>query len=134
MMGIYDRDYMREDDPADWWKPGYSIKRWLIIGILAVCLLASLLYFARNAGFRRTKQTSTGAENLSLKVNINTATEEELDTLPNIGPARAKLIIAGRPYKSVDELKKISGIGDKQLQAMRPFIKIDGKTEKVPSP
>lgn len=115
-MGIYDRDYMREDDPADWWKPGYSIKRWLIIGTLAVSLLTSVLYFARSAGFGRSKQSSTRAENLSLKVNINTATEEELDTLPNIGPARAKLIIAGRPYKSVDELKKVSGIGDSRCR------------------
>lgn len=131
-MGIYDRDYMREDDPADRWKPGYSIKRWLVIGILAVSLLTSLLYFARSAGFGRTNQSATRAENLSLKVNINTATEEELDTLPNIGPARAKLIVAGRPYKSVEELKKVSGIGDKQLQAMRPFVKTDGATEKIP--
>ena len=131
-MGIYDRDYMREDDPADWWKPGYSIKRWLIIGILAVSLLTSVLYFARSAGFGRTKHSATRAENLSLKVNINTATEQELDTLPNIGPARAKLIIAGRPYKSVVELKKIAGIGDKQLEAMRPFVKIHGKTERLP--
>ena len=131
-MGIYNRDYMREDDPADWWKPGYSIKRWLIIGMLAVSLLTSVMYFARSAGFGRSKQTTTArAENLSLKVNINTATEQELDTLPNIGPARAKLIIGGRPYKSVDELKKVSGIGDKQMQAMRPFVKVEGATEKI---
>ena len=132
-MGIYDRDYMREDDPADWWKPGYSIKRWLIIGILAVSLLTSGLYFVRSAGFDRKKQTATRAESLSLKVNINTATEEELDTLPNIGPARAKLIVAGRPYKSIEELKKVSGIGHKQLEAMRRFVKTDGKTERLPA-
>jgi competence ComEA-like helix-hairpin-helix protein len=130
-MGLYDRDYMRQDDPADWWKPGYSLKRWLIIAILAVSLLTSALYLARSAGFGWTKQTATARDSLSLRVNINTATEAELDTLPNIGPARAKLIIANRPYKSVDELKKIAGIGDKQLQAMRPFVKTDGATEKI---
>lgn len=37
-------------------------------------------------------------------VNINTATTAELDALPKIGAARLKAIMAGRPYKSVDEL------------------------------
>lgn len=37
-------------------------------------------------------------------VNINTATAAQLDDLPQIGPARAKAIIAGRPYKSTKEL------------------------------
>lgn len=42
-------------------------------------------------------------------VNVNTATPAELDALPGIGKARTKAIIAGRPYKSVDEIdtKKI---------------------------
>lgn len=37
-------------------------------------------------------------------VNLNTATEKELDVLPSIGKARSKAIIAGRPYNSVDDL------------------------------
>lgn len=37
-------------------------------------------------------------------VNVNTATPAELDALPGIGKARTKAIIAGRPYKSVDEI------------------------------
>ena len=50
-MGIYDRDYMREgDEPADWWKPGYSIKRWLTIGIIAVSLLTSVVFLGRSIG------------------------------------------------------------------------------------
>ena len=37
-------------------------------------------------------------------INVNTATAAELDALPKIGEARSKAIIAGRPYKSVDDL------------------------------
>lgn len=37
-------------------------------------------------------------------VNINKATADELDKLPSIGEARSKAIIAGRPYKAVDDL------------------------------
>jgi hypothetical protein len=59
VMGIYDRDYMRDDDPADWWKQGYSIRRWLTIGIIAVSLLTSLFYFARTTGIsRRSKRVA----------------------------------------------------------------------------
>ena len=53
-MGIYDRDYMREgDEPADWWKPGYSIKRWLTIGIIAVSLLTCVMFLGRSIGIPR---------------------------------------------------------------------------------
>ena len=51
LMGIYDRNYMRgSDDPADWWKPGYSIKRWLTIALIAVSLLTSIVWLGRSLG------------------------------------------------------------------------------------
>jgi competence protein ComEA len=44
------------------------------------------------------------------KININTATEEELDKLPEIGPVKAKAIIEGRPYKTPEDIMKVKGI------------------------
>jgi competence protein ComEA len=44
------------------------------------------------------------------KININTATEEELDKLPEIGPVKAKAIVAGRPYKTPEDIMKVKGI------------------------
>lgn len=51
--------------------------------------------------------------NLSSKININSASESELDSLPGIGEVRTGKIIAGRPYSSIEELlsKKILGEG-----------------------
>ena len=53
------------------------------------------------------------------KVNINTATAEELETLKGIGPAKARAIVAYRdangPFSSVEELTNVSGIGEKTL-------------------
>lgn len=120
-----------DDDPADWWKPGYSIKRWLTIGILAVSLLSSGFWFLRNSGAFRALRSETTHEKQSLKVNINTASAEDLETLPGIGPARAAGIIAHRPYSSVDDLRKVSGIGRRQFEEMRPFVKVDGRNERV---
>ena len=60
------------------------------------------------------------------KVNINTATEEELTTLTGIGPSKAKSIIGYREenglFKSIDELLNVTGIGAKSLERMREEI------------
>jgi competence ComEA-like helix-hairpin-helix protein len=133
-MGMYNRDYMREDDPGDSWKAGYSIKRWLTIAIIAVSLLTSVVFLGRSIGIPKLfKSRPALAEKGSLRVNINTATIEELQTLPGIGPAKARLIAANRPYQSVENLAKLQGIGHRLATDLRPLIKIDGKTERLPS-
>ncbi|MBC1514940.1 MBL fold metallo-hydrolase [Listeria immobilis] len=58
------------------------------------------------------KTEDATSEELPEKININTASEEELELLPLIGPALADKIIAERPYQTLDDLKKINGIGD----------------------
>jgi DNA uptake protein ComE-like DNA-binding protein len=65
----------------------------------------------------------------SLIVNINTASVQELESLPNIASARAQQIIAHRPYTSVDELSQVKGITPRVLDQLRPFVKTDGATE-----
>ena len=63
------------------------------------------------------------------KVNLNTATEAELQTISGIGQKRASDIIAYREsagrFKSVDELKKVSGIGDKTLEKLKEYVTVD---------
>jgi competence ComEA-like helix-hairpin-helix protein len=67
----------------------------------------------------------------SLRVNINACTLTELETIPGIGEALAKLIVARRPYKSVDELLDVKGIGPASLEKLRTYVKVDGGTEKL---
>ena len=55
-------------------------------------------------------------------ININTASYEELQTLPRIGPKLAERIMAHRPYKSMEELDKVPGIGPEILKQLKPLI------------
>ncbi len=72
-------------------------------------------------------QTSSSASQSSSElVNINTATSEQLQTLSGIGEAKAQKIIEYReqngPFESVDSLTNVSGIGEKTLESLRPYI------------
>jgi competence protein ComEA len=56
------------------------------------------------------------------KVNLNTADLSALEDLPGIGPATAKAIVEGRPWKSVDELDKIKGLGKARIAALKDVV------------
>lgn len=62
------------------------------------------------------------------KVNINAADETQLETLPGIGPAKAKAIIAHRneqgKFQSIEALKDVTGIGDKTFEQLKDLIDI----------
>lgn len=61
-------------------------------------------------------------------LNLNTATETELDTLPGVGPVTAQAILAWRTehgsFSSVDELLEVSGIGEVTLEDLRPLVTV----------
>jgi competence protein ComEA len=58
-------------------------------------------------------------------INLNKATQAELEALPGIGPAIARRIIEGRPYRSVDELDRVKGISKKRLEEIRPLVRAE---------
>lgn len=55
-------------------------------------------------------------------IDINTATEKELTTVPGIGHVIAARIIAARPFRSANDLKRVSGIGNKKYVQIRPYF------------
>jgi competence protein ComEA len=92
----------------------------LAMGVLvAVAALAFTLGYAQ-------AQASKGL------VDINTATQKELEEVKGVGAATAKKIIAGRPYNSVDELTK-AGLSAKKIEALKSFVTA-GKASAAPAP
>jgi competence protein ComEA len=61
-------------------------------------------------------------------VDVNTATAEELDTLPGVGPATAQAILDAREqrgsFSSVEELLDVRGIGEAKLEALRDLVRV----------
>ena len=62
------------------------------------------------------------------KININKATQAELETIPGVGPSTALKIINYRnengKYKNIEDIKNVSGIGDAKFEKMKDYITI----------
>jgi len=71
-------------------------------------------------------------------VNLNTATSEQLQQVPGIGPATAGKILQMRktygPFKSVDDLLAIRGLGAKRLDKMRKYLTVGKPSKPAPQP
>jgi competence protein ComEA len=58
------------------------------------------------------------------KVNINTASQQQLEALPGIGPAKAKAIIGGRPYEKIEDIMKVKGIKEGVFNKIKDLITV----------
>jgi hypothetical protein len=86
---------------------------------VSIALLLAGSWLSPVAGWAQTsKSAPTGA-----KVDLNAATQAELEKLPGVGAATAKKIIAGRPYSSASDLSK-AGVSKKTIDKITPLVSI----------
>ncbi len=92
---------------------------------MAIALGAALLLATGSAEAKGPKGKLVGV------VNLNTATAAQLDLLPGVGQKMAGKIIAYRekePFRRIEDLVKVKGIGKKGLEKMRPYLSVSGET------
>jgi competence ComEA-like helix-hairpin-helix protein len=72
------------------------------------------------------------AKELTGKLNLNTATEEQLMMLPTVGPAKAERIVAWRKknggFKRIADLRRVKGFGYKTFKRLEPLLDVKGDT------
>ena len=92
--------------------------------VFAVALLALIAY--RSYGPRLSARPTDLA--VASPVDLNTGDRAELQQVPGIGPGMAERILGHRqahgPFKSVEELQGVPGVGDKTLDKLRPFLTV----------
>ncbi len=78
------------------------------------------------------RPASRSKRELTGKLNLNTATEEQLQLLPTVGPAKAERIVAWRKknggFKRAADLRKVKGFGYKTLKRLEPYLEVSGET------
>jgi competence protein ComEA len=96
----------------------------------AIGLFAALLFSAPVLARAQTKPAPSKA------VDLNSATVEQLQQLPGIGPVRAKAIVEFReksgPFQRVEDLLAIRGISKSRFEKLRPYVTVSAP-EKKPS-
>jgi Helix-hairpin-helix motif len=90
--------------------------RYTNLAAIALAVVLSASAFAQSS--RASSPVTPGS-----KIDLNTATEKELDQLPGVGKATAKKIVAGRPYSSVSDLSR-AGLSKHQIDQITPLVTV----------
>lgn len=124
-MDIYDRDYMRRPD-----EPPLNWRFWgaVIVPVIGAILLISNLGQESPAERNRPEPlpvifppVEPQSATLESLVNLNTATIEELHSIPYVEKVLAKAIQAGRPYATHEDLLAVPGIKERMIEHSRPY-------------
>jgi len=95
----------------------------MALALSALCAMTAASAFAAGA---------QSGQPAAAQIDINSASAEQLTAIPGIGQVMAQRIVQFReeqgPFKRVEDLLKIKGIGEKSFQRIRPYVRI-GKSE-----
>ena len=91
----------------------------------------------RGAGDDDSAPGRGGKKAVNGKLNLNTATAEQLMLLPGVGPSKAERVVEWRgkhgPFKRVQDLRKVKGFGYKTLKKLEPNLDVKGESTLAPA-
>jgi DNA uptake protein ComE-like DNA-binding protein len=96
--------------------------------LIAITVLLSSIAFSQQAVTSRDSTPATQS-----RIDLNTATAKELQTLPGIGKVTADKIIAGRPYLSVADLSR-AGVSTRQIDLITPLVTVSAPSANRTAP
>jgi len=140
-MGINDRDYMREGYvPANRGKkpprrrPRFSFQTAVLVAVI-LGILAIFVVSLRTPADSASEQVQSvePIKRVVYPLDLNTATPEELMTIPQIGPATAEQIINSRPFEKVEDLLTVYGIGEAKLNVLSQYLTITPPKSELPT-
>jgi comEA protein len=109
-----------------------------VLGIGFRLVLAALVAQLCVAGAfaQSSSKSGSGAAKTAALVDVNSADLQTLETLPGVGPATAKLIQDGRPYKTLSDLEKVKGLSKARLEALKDKVTFGSAatSQTAPSP
>ncbi|MEQ1748844.1 MAG: ComEA family DNA-binding protein [Prosthecobacter sp.] len=112
---------LEEQAPLSWiWQVAAAV-------LLGFAMMAVLSDSEAERTERKAQQAADAA-----RIDINTASAAELDSLPNIGPALATAIIHARPFSSAADLTRVPGIGGKIIERLLPRIRVTQGNQDQP--
>jgi competence protein ComEA len=111
-----------------------QLKRFVTMGLAALGIAAALAGAPADVSAQRARRAEPAAEQAQSAegvVNIQTATLEQLQLLPGIGPSKAQAIVSAREqraFRRVEDILRVRGIGRATFRRLRPMITVEGPT------
>jgi len=112
------------------WEKGGNLRtsKVLFLFIFTAILAVLVLGMSTDSYAKKKTDAEDSGKTAAALIDLNSADQKTLESLPGVGKSTAKAIIAGRPYKSIDDLKSVKGMSDKKINAIKDKVTIGAAT------